>query len=237
MAGTNAGFTLVEIIIATLILTITTGVVLSLLIQSLKTSYYDMGRLAVNRDIRTLTNQLTTKGTYCDSMFLLKDFSSRTATPNGQLILDQLKCGEVGDFLLLAWKDPTDSLGLTINRLAGYYRDPASADPTQSGPVRTFDITVSPSVNANSLWTAIPGVGTIHTNRQILSLTDGLAIPTTTLAGASIGMFFNYNDNSFVVSTKIIHQSVAGKPETDSYNFTVECRNHTPGPTNPAPGT
>ena len=57
-AGTARGFTLLEVLIATTILSIMTVAILGLFLNLMKSYKYNTFRLSINKDVRTFTNEL-----------------------------------------------------------------------------------------------------------------------------------------------------------------------------------
>jgi hypothetical protein len=198
---------------------------LGFLIQSLKSYSYDTSKLFVNRDIRTFTNELTDNATYANYFLIFPSFSgdrSSTDPSTGVTSDTSVNDGLSGDLLVLVYKDDTiNSDGSTndtkVKRLIGYYRyaDPTSASDTSGqGPVRTFDITISPSSSA-PVWSLLPNVSTMKTNPLVLQLSVGLADQK---------LFYNYYDRSIMVKGQIFHEGRLTKDATNIYNFTVSPR-------------
>jgi len=198
---------------------------LGFLIQSLKSYSYDTSKLFVNRDIRTFTNELTDNATYANYFLIFPSFSgdrSSTDPTTGVTSDTSVNDGLSGDLLVLVYKDDTiNSDGSTndtkVKRLIGYYRyaDPTSASDTSGqGPVRTFDITISPSSSA-PVWSLLPNVSTMKTNPLVLQLSVGLADQK---------LFYNYYDRSIMVKGQIFHAGKLTKDATNIYNFTVSPR-------------
>ncbi|HTJ79102.1 MAG TPA: prepilin-type N-terminal cleavage/methylation domain-containing protein [Rariglobus sp.] len=211
----SRAFTLLEVITALTIFGLVMVGVLAFFIQSLNTYSYDTGKLFVNRDIRTFTNEMTDNATYANYFLIFPSFTDRSSTNSttGVTTDTSVNDGLSGDFLVLVYKDPADDT--KVNRLVGYYRDPA--DPTDSaskGPVRTFDLAISPSSNA-SVWTLLPSASTMHTNTAVLELSVGLA---------NHKLFYNFYDRSIMVKGQIYHSGSLTKAATNTYNFTVSPR-------------
>lgn len=211
------GFTLIEVLVSLTIFGLAMVGSLGFLLQSLNTYSYDTGKLYVNRDIRTFTSELTDNATYANYFMIFPSFTTRSATTtvNGASVTTDTSVndGLSGDFLVLVYKDDADDT--KVNRLVGYYRDPADPSSTTSqGPVRTFDITISPSSNA-AVWTLLPAASTMHTNTKVLQLSVGLANHL---------LFYNYYDRSIMVKGQIFHSGSLIKGATNTYNFTVSPR-------------
>ena len=216
-AGLARGFSLIELMIATTILTLMVTAVLGLFINMMKSYKYNTFRLSINRDIRTFTNELTDTATYANYFVILADFVTRTAGTSPNEALAAMADGESGDCLLLVFKDPTDDT--KVKRLIGYYHDP---DSQGLGPVRKFDTTFATSTNA-SLWTLMPATTTLHTNPDIISAgTVGRATGTS----SSGRLFYNFFNRSVMVKGQINYISTDGltRRAVSTYNFTVSPR-------------
>ena len=223
----SSGFTLVEMMVSMTLFALVMAGSLPFLIQSMNTYSYDTGKLFVNRDIRTFTSGLTDNATYANYFLIYPSFTTRSITSivNGVSVTTDASVndGLSGDLLVLVYKDDTiNADGTTndakVNRIVGYYRDPVDPTSTTSqGPVRTFDITISPSSSA-PVWTLLPNVSTMHTNTQVLQLSVGLANHL---------LFYNYYDRSIMVRGQIFHAVSLTKglsSATNTYNFTVSPR-------------
>lgn len=213
----SGGFTLVEVIVSITLFGLVMVCSLPVMLQSLNTYSYEVGKLFINRDIRTFTSELTDNATYANYFLIFPSFTNRstTTTVNGVSVTTDTSVndGLSGDFLVLVFKDDADDT--KVSRLVGYYRDPADPNSTTSqGPVRTFDMTISPSSSA-AVWTLLPATSTMHTNTQVLQLSIGLA---------NNKLFYNYYDRSIMVKGEIFHSGSLIKGATNTYNFTVSPR-------------
>lgn len=219
----DRGFTLTEVLMAMALgLLVATGG-LNLLLQALNIYHYDTGKLLVNRDIRRFTNEMTDNATFANYFLIFRGFDDRTRTetavdPESEesvevTVADSVNDGESGDFLVLVYQDPADSS--RISRLVGYFRSPTDPDdPESDGPVRRFDLTISPSSNAE-IWTLFPAVETANTHPEVVELSRGLADGK---------LFYNFYDRSVMVKGQIFHQGSLGRQATNTYNFTVSPR-------------
>ena len=217
-AGAARGFTLVEILIATTILSIMTVAILGLFINLMKSYKYNTFRLSINKDVRTFTNELSDTATYANYFVILADFSTRTTGAVGSEVLAYMADGESGDCVLFIFKDPADDS--KIRRIVGYYHDPDSAG---TGPVRRFATNFSPTVAGSSLWTLLPATSTLHTNDDIISAgTIGTANGTSTTGK----LFYNFFNRSVMVKGQITYTSNDGltRRAVSTYNFTVSPR-------------
>jgi prepilin-type N-terminal cleavage/methylation domain-containing protein len=216
--GTARGFSLLEVLVATTILSIVVVAILSLFINLMKSYKYNTFRLSINRDVRTFTNELTDTATYANYYVILADFSTRTTGPSGSEVLAFMADGESGDCVLFVFKDGTDDS--KIKRIVGYYHDP---DTAGLGPVRKFETVFSPTVTGTSLWTLLPATSTLHTNPDIISAgTIGKATGTST----SGRLFYNFFNRSVMIKGQITYTSNDGltRRAVSTYNFTVSPR-------------
>ena len=223
----SSGFSLVELIVALTLFGLVMAGALPFLLQSMNTYSYDTGKLFVNRDIRTFTSEMTDNATYANYFLIFPSFTNRSTTTivNGVSVTtdSSVNDGLSGDLLVLVFKDDTINPDGTTNdnkvsRLVGYYRDPADPTSTTSqGPVRTFDITISPSSSA-AVWTLLPDVSTMHTNPVVFQLSVGLANHL---------LFYNYYNRSIMVKGQIFEAVSLTRglgSATNTYNFTVSPR-------------
>ena len=143
-----------------------------------------------------------------------------------------LNDGASGDFLLLVFADTDPTTGkTTINRLIGYYRDPADPSVAMStGPVRKFDQVISPAVDPavtpiySILNTNVP-TSTAHSNPIMLQLAQALAGGAKPDGTVTSGLFYNYYDRSVMVKGQIIEDTgMQYRRAINTYNFTVSPR-------------
>lgn len=217
-AGTARGFTLLEVLIATTILSIMTVTILGLFINLMKSYKYNTFRLSINKDVRTFTNELSDTATYANYFVILADFATRTTGAVGSEVLAYMGDGESGDCVLFVFKDPTDDS--KIRRIVGYYHDP---DAAGLGPVRRFARSFSPTVAGTNLWTLLPAASSLHTNDDIISAgTIGKANGTSTTGN----LFYNFFNRSVMVKGQITYTSNDGltRRAVSTYNFTVSPR-------------
>jgi prepilin-type N-terminal cleavage/methylation domain-containing protein len=209
----RSGFTIVELVVASVIMGISSVMIFGLYINCLKTYTYDTFRLQINRDVRRFTNELTDNATYANYFVILSDFAQRTVPLSDPLVLAAMGDGESGDCVLFVFRDDADDS--KIGKIVGYYHDP---DETNYGPVRKFVVNC-PGGSAANLWELMPNVNTLHTNSAIV---DGSTIGTT--LGSK--MFYNYFTRSVMVKGRIIYTSKSGlvQQAISTYNFTVSPR-------------
>jgi len=219
----HAGFTLTEILVTTALMGLLGVGLFSLFLQSLNLFHFDAAKLRVNRDIRTFTSEMTDNATYANYFMVFPDFETRSTTVSYEdaegdtqsVTVDaSVNNGQSGDMLVLVYTD-VDAPS-KINRLVGYYRD--ADDEDSEGPVRTFDVTISPS-SASPIWQLLPAAGTRADWPEVIEISKGLA---------NGKLFYNFRDRSVMVKGQIIHRGGIGKTRyeraTNTYNFTVSPR-------------
>ena len=228
------GFTLVELLVAVTVVGFVVLGTCSLLIQTLKTYYYDGARLRINRDIRTFTQDMDTDAAYSNYFLIFPNFTSRTKNSgaNDYIMAD----GASGDFLVLVTTTTDITTGKNyITKIVGYYRD---ATGTALGPVRRFSVAI-PNVDPTTLGTA-PISSLLNTympttnqssNPVVIQLADGLAVGIDPNTGATTnGLFYDFYDHSAMVRGEIIETSSGNSNDTvnrravNTYNFTVSPR-------------
>ncbi|HEY0947745.1 MAG TPA: prepilin-type N-terminal cleavage/methylation domain-containing protein [Opitutaceae bacterium] len=214
-ASSAAGFTLVELMVTTTIIGLVVAGTLAFFVRTLGIYHYDAGKLLVNRDLRAFTSEMTDNATYANFFQIYPDFATRTVTDagTGVTVDASVDDSESGDFLLLVYRDPDDDT--KTNRLVGYYRTRASsADPASEGPVRKFDIQISPSSSA-AVWTLLPAVSTANSWPEVIERSRGLTDGR---------LFYNFYDRSVMVKGQLFHRGNLTKRAANSYNFTVSPR-------------
>lgn len=233
--GRSRGFTLVEIMVSVTIVGLVIVGAIGLVVQTLKTYYYDSARIRINRDIRTFTQDMDTDAAYSNYFLIFPNFTSRTQNSgaNDYILAD----GESGDFLLLVSTTTNAATGTSyITKFIGYYRD---ASGTAAGPVRKFTVSI-PNVNpatlgatpiATLLNTYMPTANQ-STNPIVIQLADGLALGIDPTTGSTTnGLFYDFYDHSAMVRGQIIetmsgnaNDTSANRRAVNTYNFTVSPR-------------
>lgn len=221
--GRGSAFTLVEIMVTTVVAGIVVAGTLSFFIQALNVYHYDAGKVLVNRDIRAFTSEITDSATYANYFLIYPSFTERTTTTTitdpdtsqSQTVTTDLAVndGQSGDMLVLVYRDPDDD---TKNqRIVGYFRAPDSSDGGR-GPVRKFEVVLSPTVAATTPVTNhLPAVNTMNTWPEVIELSRGLA---------NGKLFYNFYDRSVMVKGQIFHRGSQNRRATNTYNFTVSPR-------------
>jgi Tfp pilus assembly protein PilW len=232
--GRTRAFTLVEILVSVTIVGFVVLGTCGLLIQTLRTYYYDGARLRINKDIRTFTQSMDTDAAYANYFLIFPNFTSRTKNSgaNDYILAD----GASGDFMVLVTANTNVATGKSyITQIVGYYRD---ATGTALGPVRRFSVAI-PSVDPTTLGTApissllntyMPTTNQ-STNPVVIQLADGLALGIDPNTGLTTnGLFYDFYDHSAMVRGEIIESSSGNVNDTvnrravNTYNFTVSPR-------------
>lgn len=222
------GFTLVEVLVGTGLIALVTIGVLSLSREATIMYMYDQGRIAVNRDIRKLTQQMTRDAVYANFFRVYSSFTSRSNNGSYNGTADApLADGLSGDMLVLFSVEVNLSNGKQmITKIVAYYRDaPAptvvnGATVSTPGPVRRREVTLSPSIDPTAttmislLNTHIP-VSSQSTNPTVIQLAQGLANGT---------LFYNFYNRSIIVRGQIQEQGSLYQKAVSTYNFTVSPR-------------
>ena len=222
----RAAFTLLEVIVASSIFGLAMVGGLGFFIQALNMYHYDGGKLLVNRDIRTFTSEMTDNATYSNYFLLFPSYSNLTRTVSVQIdpedpaagyttaVVDtSVNDGTSGDCLVFVYKDPNDNA--KISRLVGYFRSPSNpSDPASEGPVRKFDLNISPS-SSLPVWQLMPTITNPALYGEVIELSRGLSDGR---------LFFNFYDRSVIVKGEIIHRGSQTRRATNTYNFTVSPR-------------
>jgi hypothetical protein len=215
--------TLAEMMVALTIMGLASAGVLRFLISGLNIYHYDQGRIKVNKDIRSFTEEMTTNAVYSNYFRIYPSFTTRSATSGATTIDASVNDGQSGDMLVLVFCDTDATTGkTTINRLVGYYRQPSDpANPTTTtGPVRKFDAVINPAVDpaVTPIYTILNNnvpTSTASTNPVVLQLAQGLANGM---------LFYDYFDRSVMIKGQIIEQGDQRRRAVNTYNFTVSPR-------------
>lgn len=217
----RSAFTLPEVLTTLAVCGFVVTAALAFLIHGLNIFSFDVGKNLVNRDIRAFTSELADNATYANYFQIYPSFTQRTkTTTTGGVSLTSpanVEDKQTGDMLVLVFKDPAN-VDL-VNRVVGYYRAPADpSDPRSEGPVRRFDLRISPSSSA-AIHTLLPDASTYDTNQEVIEMSKGLA---------NGRLFYNVRGKSVMVNGQIIHRGGLGKTRyeraTNTYNFTVSPR-------------
>ncbi|MCH6256022.1 type II secretion system GspH family protein [Puniceicoccaceae bacterium K14] len=199
-SNNRSGFSLAELLVATSLAGAAMAMVMGSFIFILRFSKTDEGKLQINRDIRSFTNELSNNASFANTFSIYKSFTDRTLVSDTQS----------GDFLLLEFRDKNDSS--LVSRIVGYYRvTDGSDDP---GPVQTFTLDYSTPSDQSAL-TLIPSTSSSGTHTVVAELSQGLADGS---------LFFNFRNSSIVIRGELIHDIDGTTQVSNTYNFTISPR-------------
>jgi prepilin-type N-terminal cleavage/methylation domain-containing protein len=227
----HAGFSFIELMIASTIMALVVVGMVSAFSQGSKVYYMDRARLMINRDIRSFTSQIDSDAVTANFFVLYPNFSTRSTTAAGVTTDASVVNGQVGDFLVLVYTDPAQTgYGVSmINRIVGYYRE-VTDSTLNTGPVHRFDITLGTAVSttSNPMYTIVNNVvtGTAASYPIVTQLAQGLA---TNASGTTVtpALFYNFQNRSIMIDTQISESltEVGTTSQTgNTYNFTVSPR-------------
>lgn len=198
--NTKSGFSLIEVLVATAITGIASAIMMSSFIFLLKAHATDQGKLLINRDIRSFTNDLMDATGQATTFSIFDNFINR----------NEMTDTESGDFLLLEFRDSDEPS--KISRIVGFYR--AADSETNRGPVQTFELNFSTPTDSTAL-SLIPAPSTSGSHTEVVELSEGLA---------NGRLFLNFRESSIVVRGELVHNGPNGDTVSNTYNLTVSPR-------------
>lgn len=213
----RAGFTLAEVMVATIILGFLSLGMYQFTMETSRSLFTGTEKLEINRDVRQVTAQLMQTARDSNDFLIYESFEYGDRDDE----LDRQGDGQTGDFLLLPYMErwPTDSDPQHYTRLVGYFRRPDPSDPENRGPVYRFEIDYPEGSYKNAeVYTPESLISNLNYNgdyTQVLELSRGLA---------NGRLFYNFYGSSVMVKAEILHGNEA-KRITDTYNFTISPRN------------
>jgi len=208
--------------------------------QGLRMYYADRARVMINRDMRTFTTQMDQDAVQANFFRIYANFTTLT-TGSGSSTADAFKQdGEVGDFLLLVYTDPSQaSQGISIiTRLVGYYREPTGTTVINgvtytTGPIHRFDTDkFSPAftpvnVTSQTVFSTIVTnavTGSISSYPIVQQLSQGLAVNSS---GTVYALFYNLKNRSVMINAQMAESLTENGTLTqagNTYNFAVSPR-------------
>lgn len=211
----SKAFTLVEVLIAVTGLSVLMMIFTGVYLDSYQIAFVSDERNQINRDIRTVTGELSQFARASNYFLLYKSFDNT----DHDAASDQLIEGNSGDFLVLVFQGEADIFDLNkvrpTTRIIGYFRAPSDPnDPSSSGPVRKFDLSIASANQDKPIEALLPDAANANSFPKVIELSEGLA---------DGHLFFNLWGRSVMVNGKILHGNAA-KRVTDTYNFTVSPR-------------
>ncbi len=209
------GFTLAEVMIAMSGAVLLMAIFLSVYQDTSKIAFLSGERNQINRDIRTITGEMSTHARAANYFVVYRSFSSGDRNEPEDRLLE----GNSGDFLVLVFQGDPGNVQLLqsrpTTRIVGYYRAPSgSGNGASAGPVRKFDLTIDEDDHYEPLEELLPSASSVDKFSTVIELSEGLADGR---------LFYNLWGRSVMVNGKIIHGNAA-KRVTDTYNFTISPR-------------
>lgn len=204
------GFTLGEILIATVIMVAAIAMVMNFFVEHLKASFVSDNKNLLSDQIRTFTEELSINGKDATYFRIYNSFNTSDRNASN----DALAAGNAGNFLLLVYQsDPslTTSGVRPISKIVGYFLDASSS--TSQGPIRKFSVSFNPASSA-ALETLIPAQSTSSSAHAIVPLAQGIAAQK---------LFYNILGQSIFVQGYFVNGTTT-RPVTQTYNFTVTPR-------------
>lgn len=198
-------FTLVEIMVAAVILLLMIGIVLNFFVEHLRAGFVSEQRNLVNIDMRRFTQEMVNNGRSASYFTMYNSFASADRDTS----TDRLSSGNAGDLIVFVYQtapNPSDPNVRPIEKIIGYYKD------TSTGTVKTFTKEFSPA-SSNSVESLIPAVSEAASFRDVAEDFEGL----------SNGRLFYNNKSSIVVNGNVM-QGHDVKPVTNTYTFTIKPR-------------
>jgi prepilin-type N-terminal cleavage/methylation domain-containing protein len=237
--GRAGGFTMPELIVASIIMGILMLMLLRFQIQTVTAMTTSEEKGEINRDMRYITDQMAMDAREANFFVMYSNYTMSSRSSATQ----ELVQGNSGDFIVLVFYGTApNSLEFNVcpvNEIIGYYRAPYVAGQTDTMsadaslmPVRKFDLTVANGgVPANTYLesTNVPSGGhtatlesllpndsntTIASHQIIVQLAQGLA---------DQHLFYNFWGKSVMVNGVIAHGN-NDQHATDTYNFTISPR-------------
>lgn len=197
------GYTIVEVMVATAVLSIFTALAMPVFIYSSRSLIFTTNRLCLNQDFRKLTARLMKEGRSSGQFILYNSFKDRTPVTSGGS----------GNFLLLMTMDANNFF---VTKCTGYYRH-------TDGTVRHFTVT-EPGTNA--VPKNLPAESTADTHPIVVEF----AQDTTDVANLD-RLFLNQNGGGIVIYGQIrddgkvnLKENKVTPPAVSTYNFTISPR-------------
>ena len=232
-AHPRRGFSLIELMVALAIISITMAGVVLFMHQGLKMYYLDRGRTMVNRDMRSFTSQLDDDAVTSNYFRIYTDFATRVTSGGADAAVAD---GQVGDFVVFVFTTPDASAGGVgrITRLVGYYRE-ITDTTNNTGPVHRFDVstitTALPS-GVDPRTTTLGAVintyvtGTASSYPVVTQLAEGLATNSSGTT-ATPALFYDWQNRSVMINAQVseyLSETGTTSQTGSTYNFTVSPR-------------
>jgi prepilin-type N-terminal cleavage/methylation domain-containing protein len=221
----RAGFTLVEILITTVVVGFLMLGIGQLMLDVTKTSFITGEKLEINADIRQFTLEMAENARSSNGFLMYRSFNAADRDSTA----DQLSDGMTGDFLLLLFMEPYPNADDPehYTRVVGYFRYPDAQ--SKEGPVYRFEKRFyRPDLSSIPPGFSGPWLNSEDTTPEkiIADLNPSGAYPTVIQLSRGLAngqLFYNYLDRSVMIKGEIVHGNEA-KRITDTYNYTVSPR-------------
>jgi len=239
-----AGFTMMEMMISASIMGLLFGMLVKFQYESLRSMALSTDKSIINKDMRTVTSQLSDDARYANFFVLYSGYAVASRN-SASLELGQANSGDFVVFVFYGTPPSGGSFNVRpVSEIVGYYRapyqanqttlDPITNQPTSLGlePVRRFDISVAKGTLAANQYleaSGLPTGGTSTTLEALLPDAAQATIDTHTIVvqlaqGLSDGcLFHNFWGKSIMLNGQIV-QGNNYLSTADTYNFTISPR-------------
>ncbi len=209
-ANRRAGFTLTEVMMATVISALVSAGLLSFYLTSYKIGFVNQERNRINADMRSLTGQLLQDGRQANYFKIYKSVGETDRDTASDRVMD----GGSGDMLAFVYTVDGGSPMAPdkVSRIVCYFRDATTAKDGLA-PVRRYERSFEPATE-DSLESLLPSGTSLALADEVLELSRGLA---------NGHLFYNFWGRSVMVNGQIVHGNDA-KRVTETYNFTISPR-------------
>lgn len=207
----KAGYSLVEIMVASSITLMITVATLGFFLTNYKIGFVNQERNRINADMRKFTGQLIRDGREANYFVLYQ--SIRDAARDD--VEDRRLDGEAGDFLVFVTTEETSSImqPVRIKSFVAYYRATETDEEDELAPVRRYEETFQTSQDG-PVEKLLPDMMDLLAADEVIELSRGLADGQ---------LFYNFWGRSVMVNGQIHHGNEA-KRVTETYNFTISPR-------------
>lgn len=193
-----------EILIAVAIFGMITAMALPFLITCMREFDFTTNRIALNHDVRYLTQRLMKEGRAAGQYIVYDKFDSGSGSRTA------MNSGQSGDFVVFL---KMDANGVNVVQSIGYYRN--SDDNT----IRRFAVS---ELGNSPVPTAIPAASTKNSHPIVVEFARDLV--------ADKLLFLNLNGNGVVINGEIRNDGrnttngSQNRPAISTYNFTITPR-------------
>lgn len=221
--SSRSGFTLIEVLISTLILGFLIAGVFSFQIQSMLFGYSTEARNLINQDMRNLTQSLNDDARSANGFLIFEGMEDEFWDSADKAI----QAGQSGDILLLIRYNrravPTSGGQSPISHIVAYYRN-VDNETMNTGPVFRAEQSFPGLGSTDPIPDILENLFTAARPREMVEISRGLADGR---------LFHNFWNRSIMINAQLIHgigtergMSEGGRFRrvTETYNFTVSPR-------------